>query len=191
MSPQRLFIAIDLPDEMAERLIVLDPHYRGLIFAPAAQIHLTLAFFASVSPPVGETLREKLAQISFRSFFLPVFGLGTFSKRGQPRILWVGVGKAHPHLFQLHKRVNEAALACGLPIEERAWTPHFTIARAHGTSAALMKSFLKKHRDFEAGMFRVEDFHLYQSTLTPAGPVHRRVVTMTATTKLPEPGARI
>jgi 2'-5' RNA ligase len=80
----------------------------------------------------------------------------------------------------LHKRVNEAALACGLPIEERAWTPHFTVARARGISAALMKSFLKKHRDFHAGMFRVEEFHLYESTLTPGGPIHHRDLTVHA-----------
>ncbi len=182
MSPQRLFVAIDLPDDMAERLVALHPHYRGLTFSPVPQIHLTLAFFASVLAETAEALKEKLAAISFRAFFLPVIGLGTFSKRGQPYVLWIGVGQAHPHLFQLHKRVNEAALACHLPIEERAWTPHFTLARARGISAALMNSFLKTHRDFDAGMFRVEEFHLYQSTLTPAGPVHRRDLTIHAIT---------
>ncbi len=170
-----------MPDEMAERLVALDPHYRGLIFSPVPQIHLTLAFFASVRDETAEALKEKLAAISFRSFFLPVADLGIFSRRGEPHILWVGVGQAHPHLFQLHKRVNEAALACGLPIEERAWTPHFTIARARGISAALMKSFLKQHRDFYIGIFRVEEFHLYQSTLTPAGSIHRRDLTIRAT----------
>jgi 2'-5' RNA ligase len=177
---QRLFIAIDLPDEIAGRLVALDPHYRGLNFSPVAQIHLTLAFFASVSPASADALKGKLVAISFRTFFLPVTGLGAFSKHGQPHILWIGVGRAHPHLFQLHKRVNEAALACGLPIEERAWTPHFTVARARGISAALMNSFLKKHRDFDGGMFRVEEFHLYESTLTPAGPIHRRDLTIPA-----------
>jgi 2'-5' RNA ligase len=172
MTAQRLFIAIDLPDQVAESVAALDPHYRGLIFSSPAQIHLTLAFFAAVEPQTADLLKEKLAAISFRAFFLPVLGLGTFSKKGVPHILWVGVGHAHPHLFQLHKRVNEAALACNLPIEERAWTPHFTIARARGISPALMKSFLKKYRDYDAGLIHVEEFHLYSSKLTPAGPIH-------------------
>jgi 2'-5' RNA ligase len=181
---QRLFVAIDFPDEMAESLVALDPHYRGLVFSPVAQIHLTLAFFASVAPATIDALKDKLSGISFRSFFLPIAGFGTFSKHGQPHILWIGVRQGHPHLFQLYKRVNEAALACHLPIEERAWRPHFTIARARGISAALMNSFLKKHRDFDAGMFRVEEFHLYHSTLTPAGPVHRRDLTVRARPQL-------
>jgi len=172
MTTQRLFIAIDLPDQIAESLAALDPHYRGLVFSPPQQIHLTLAFFATVNPPTADLLKEKLAAISFRAFFLPVVGVGTFSKKGVPHILWVGAGHAHPHLFQLHKRVNEAALACNLPIEERAWTPHFTIARARGISPALMKSFLKKYHDLDAGMIHVEEFRLYSSELTGAGPIH-------------------
>ena len=180
MSTQRLFIAIDLPDEIGESLAALDPHYRGLIFVPPSQMHLTLAFFAAVEASSADTLKQKLGAISFRAFFLPVVGLGTFSKNRMPHILRIGVGHAHPHLFQLHKRVNEAALACNLPIEERAWTPHFTIARGRGISAALMESFLKKHRDYDAGMMHVEEFHLYQSTLTPAGPVHQRELTIAA-----------
>ena len=85
---------------------------------------------------------------------------------------WIGTGHAHPHLFQLHKRVNEAALACNLPIEERAWTPHFTIARARGISPALMKSFVKKYRDYDAGLIHVEEFRLYSSKLTGVGAIH-------------------
>jgi 2'-5' RNA ligase len=180
MNSQRLFIAIDLPDNLAQSLTALDPHYRGLVFSPPSQIHLTLAFFAAVNAVTANLLREKLAAISFRAFFLPVVGLGTFAKNRIPQILWIGVGHAHPHLFQLHKRVNEAALTCNLPIEERAWTPHFTIARAHGISPALMQSFLKKYRDYDAGMVHVEEFHLYQSELTVAGAIHRRDLTVAA-----------
>jgi RNA 2',3'-cyclic 3'-phosphodiesterase len=172
MITQRFFIAIDLPETIARSLRALDPNYRGLTFSPPQQIHLTLAFFATVETPTADLLKEKLAAISFRAFFLPVMGLGTFSKKGVPHILWIGVGHAHPHLFQLHKRVNEAALACNLPIEERAWTPHFTIARACGISPALMKSFVKKYRDYDGGLIHVEEFRLYSSKLTGAGAIH-------------------
>src|ERR1044071_1965361 len=172
MSTQRVFVAIDLPDNVVQSVIALDPHYRGLIFSAPEQIHLTLAFFAAVSAPVLDLLKEKLAAISFGAFFLPVIGLGTFSKKRVPHILWIGLGHAHPHLFQLHKRVNEAALACNLPIEERAWTPHFTIARARGISSELLKSFLKKYRDYDAGMIHVEEFRLYSSKLAGTGPIH-------------------
>lgn len=180
MTGQRLFVAIDLPDDLSQGLTELDPHYRGLIFSPPQQTHLTLAFFARVDPATTELLRDKLGQIKFRAFFLPLAGLGLFSKNGLPHILWIGVGNAHPHLFQLHKRVNEAALACQLSIEERAWRPHFTIARARGVSKELMRSFLKKNGDFDAGIFRVDAFHLYESRLTAGGPIHSRLLSVEA-----------
>jgi len=99
VSAQRLFIAIDLPDQIAESLAALDPHYRGLIFSPPSRSTSHLAFFAAVDPTTANLLKEKLAAISFRAFFLPVLGLGTFSRNRMPHILWIGVGHAHPHLF--------------------------------------------------------------------------------------------
>src|SRR5205807_9812140 len=99
MNPQRLFVAIDLPDNIAESLVALEPHYDRLIFSAPSQIHLTLAFFAAVDPATADSLEENLAAISFRAFFLPVTGLGTFPQKGAPHVLWIGVGHAHPHLF--------------------------------------------------------------------------------------------
>jgi 2'-5' RNA ligase len=43
-----------------------------------------------------------------------------------------------------------------------------------------MQSFLKKYRDYDAGMVHVEEFHLYQSELTVAGAIHRRELTVAA-----------
>ncbi len=107
----RLFVAIDLPDATRRLLVDLDPHIRGVRWTDPPQMHLTLAFFADVSQDVDLALREKLGAIEFGAFFLPVTGVGTFSAKGAPKIIWIGVGNAHPHLFQIHKRVQEAALA--------------------------------------------------------------------------------
>src|SRR5437879_13532623 len=122
MNAQRLFVAIDLPDILAESLVALDPHYRGLIFSAPSQIHLTLAFFAAVDPATADLLEEKLAAISFRAFFLPVTGLGTFPKKGTPHVLWIGVGHSHPPPFHLPQRDNVAALGLNLSDGGQGWT---------------------------------------------------------------------
>ena len=67
--PQRLFVAIDLPDILAESLVALDPHYRGLIFRLHRRSISPCAFFAAVDPATADLLEEKLAAISFRAFF--------------------------------------------------------------------------------------------------------------------------
>ena len=170
----RLFVAIDLPDSTRQLLAGLDPHIRGVRWTDPAQMHLTLGFFDGVPDDVQSALREKLSAIDFGGFFLPVRGVGTFSAKGAPKIIWIGVGKAHPHLFQIYKRVQEAALAAGLEPELRPWHPHITVARCRDVAPQSLRKFLKGNAHFDAGMIRVEAFHLYSSKLTPTGPIHTR-----------------
>jgi 2'-5' RNA ligase len=169
---KRLFVSIDPPPSVRKVLVDLDPRIRGVHWTPIDQIHLTLGFFPDVPEDVDLALREKLNAIEFRAFFLPVEGIGTFPPKGQVKIVWIGVGQAHPHLFQLHKRVQEAALQVGLEPELRSWHPHFTLARCHDIAGGVLRRFLKSNAHLNAGMFRVEAFHLYCSELTPAGPIH-------------------
>jgi RNA 2',3'-cyclic 3'-phosphodiesterase len=170
--PKRLFVAIDLPDSTRQLLEGLDPHIRGVRWTQSDQMHLTLGFFGDVTEDLELKLREKLSAVEFGAFFLPVNGVGSFPSRGAPKIIWIGVGKAHPHLFQIHKRVQEAALSIGIEPELRPWHPHITIARCRDVSAQALRKFLQSSAEFDAGMIRVDAFHLYSSKLTPAGPIH-------------------
>ena len=172
--PKRLFVAIDLPESTRQLLADLDPRVRGVRWTDPAQMHLTLSFLGDVLDESDSALREKLGVIEFGAFFLPIVGIGTFPAKGAPKIIWIGVGKAHPHLFQIHKRVQEAALAAGLDPELRPWHPHVTLARCHDVSAQSLRKFLQSNAEFDAGLIHVEDFHLYSSKLTPAGPLHTR-----------------
>jgi RNA 2',3'-cyclic 3'-phosphodiesterase len=176
--PNRLFVAIDLPNSTRELLAGLDPRIRGVRWTEPDQMHLTLGFFGDVQEDVELKLREKLSAIEFGAFFLPVNGVGSFSSKGAPKIIWIGVGKAHPHLFQIHKRVQEAALAVGIEPELRPWHPHITIARCRDVSTQTLRKFLQANAEFDAEMIRVEEFYLYSSKLTTAGPIHTRELTV-------------
>ena len=175
---KRLFVAIDLPEPTKQFLVDLDPKIRSVRWTDAAQMHLTLAFFGDVPEDVDLALREKLNAIEFGAFFLPITGAGTFPSKGPPKIIWIGVGRGHPHLFQVHKRVQEAALAAGIEPELRPWHPHITIARCRDVAPQSIRKFLRSNIDLDAGMIRVEAFHLYSSKLTPAGPIHTRELTV-------------
>jgi 2'-5' RNA ligase len=181
LMTKRLFVAIDLPATVAQQLRELDPKVRGVHWMPFDQLHLTLGFFAQVSADAESTLREKLGQIQFHAFFLPIVGVGTFPPKGPPKIIWIGVGKGHPHLFQIYKRVQEAALAAGLEPELRPWHPHITLARCRDVSGQSVKNFLRDNADADLGLIRVESFHLYSSKLAPAGAIHTRELTIPCT----------
>jgi 2'-5' RNA ligase len=175
---KRLFVAIDLPESTKRFLVDLDPKIRGVRWTDASQMHLTLAFFGDFPEDVALALREKLSAIQFGAFFLPIIGAGTFPPKGPPKIIWIGVGRGHPHLFQVYKRVQEAALAAGIEPELRPWHPHITLARCRDVAPQSIRKFLQSNVDLDAGMIRVEAFHLYSSKLTPAGPIHTRELTV-------------
>ena len=172
MNTKRLFVSIDPPPSIRKVLVDLDPGIRGVRWTAVDQMHLTLGFFPDVPEDVDLALREKLEAIEFHAFFLPVEGIGTFPSKGPPKIIWIGVGAGHPHLFQLHKRVQDAALAVALAADLRRWHPHTTLARCRGAHGGVLRKFLKSNVGLDAGMFRVEAFHLYCSELTSSGPIH-------------------
>ena len=172
MNAKRLFVSIELPASVTESLANLDPNLRGVRWLEPRQMHLTLAFLGNVSAEIQETFSEKLQTISWKPFFIPLIGLGTFPTKGWPKIVWIGVGTGHPHLFQLHKRVQEALLASGLEPDLRSFHPHVTLARCRDVSPQTIRPFLKSHAGFDAGMIHVESFQLNSSELTPPGSVY-------------------
>jgi 2'-5' RNA ligase len=54
------------------------------------------------------------------------------------------------------------------------------LARCHDVPGGELGKFLKSNAELDAGMFRVEAFHLYCSELTPAGPIHTCQLSMPA-----------
>lgn len=172
MRSKRLFVAIDIPGAIAKTLGDLDPNLRGVRWLPPEQMHLTLSFLGDVPEGSEAHLRENLNAIRFSAFFLPLVGIGAFPSKGRPNVIWIGVGAGHPHLFQLHKRVQDAALAAGLEPDLRPWHPHVTLARCRDVSRESISRFLKTNVDLDAGMIRVESFALYSSELNSEGSIH-------------------
>jgi RNA 2',3'-cyclic 3'-phosphodiesterase len=174
VSTKRLFVSLELPPSVTQHLAELDPHLRGVRWLEPGQMHLTLSFLGNVPTDIEEALKKNLSAIAWKAFFLPLVGLGAFPGQGRPNVIWIGVGNGHPHLFQLHKRVQEAALAARLEPDLRAFHPHVTVARCRDVSPESIRPFLKTHAAFDAGMFHVESFCLNSSDLTPAGSVYTR-----------------
>jgi 2'-5' RNA ligase len=172
MSTKRLFVSIELPRSVTQPLAALDPHLRGVRWLAPEQMHLTLSFLGSVTDEIQEKLKANLNAIEWKAFFLPLTGFGAFPGKGRPNVIWIGVGSGHPHLFQLHKRVQEAALAASLEPDLRSFHPHVTVARCRDVSLEAIRPFLKAHVGFDAGMIHVESFCLNSSELTPAGSVY-------------------
>jgi len=173
MKSKRLFIGLELPPACRSTLVSLDPGLRGLRWLPAEQLHLTLSFLGDVEVPRVDVLREALCAVRVAPFFLPLHGIGAFNKRGQPSVVWVGVGQGHPHLFALHRRVQDAVLHAGIEPDLKPFHPHVTVARTKGISLAALRPFLRRHAAVEFDLFKVTGFALCSSLLSSEGAVHQ------------------
>lgn len=177
-AARRLFLAIDAPAPVASAFSELHDAGRGFAWTPPARFHLTLRFLGDTPGGRIVPLQSHLRTVRVARFVLPVEGLGVFPPRGQPRVLWCGIGAGHPHLRQLRQRIDDAILATGLPVDLRAFVPHFTLARLGPTVApAAVVQWLRRHREFVAPPFRVEAFTLYASELRSDGAVHTVIET--------------
>lgn len=168
----RIFIALELPDEIKAGLARMRGDISGARWVPGEQIHLTLAFLGEVDEATKELLIGKLARIRLPRFELAFSGPGCFPNRHRPRVLWIGV-TPEPGLDDLAAAVHEAVLACGIPQEERPFFAHITLARLKLPAASGgTDAFLDQRRKQNLPKLSVGEFTLFQSRLTAQGAQH-------------------
>lgn len=173
MMTERLFVAISLPPAVRTALTAVMTPVPGVTWSQPEQVHLTLRFLgAAVPTTLMNDLVKRFADVRVMAFILPVEGVGAFPSVGAPRVIWTGVGHAHPRLFQLRQRIDDAALGAGLKFDVRTFLPHATLGRCSEHSGPAVTRWLQKQREFVAPPFRVESFELYASELRPSGAVH-------------------
>ena len=176
-SPERrrLFVALLPSDPARAALAELTDDLPRARWTPAAQFHLTLRFIGEVSDDEMHRVSEALARVRVAPFPLGVEGVGRFPPRGQPGVVWAGVGGGHPFLHRLRQQVDDLLLTTGVPFELTPFVPHFTLGRTRESHPATVEQWLKRHRDFAGPIWQVEEFHLIESTAETGGVSHATI----------------
>jgi RNA 2',3'-cyclic 3'-phosphodiesterase len=159
----RLFVALDLPWELKDRLAMLAGGLPGARWVPPDNHHLTLRFIGEVPGHRADEIDHALAVLRGKGFHLTLTGLGTFEKSGRPTALWVGVER-NQALDHLQSKVETALQRIGLEPERRRFAPHVTLARLDNVSDAKLVAYLQAHNLFRAEV-AVEHFTLFSSRI--------------------------
>jgi RNA 2',3'-cyclic 3'-phosphodiesterase len=186
----RLFIALDIDDEIRERIVRFVEGVNG--FAPDARwarpesLHVTLKFIGEQPEPMLEEIKSALGTIAAGEITLQFRGYGFFPTATAPRVFWIGI-EAGPDLATLAATVDQQTARLGIPKEERAFSPHLTLARggargAHISGSPRWRKGDGPSRSFqrlqdklaalpapEFGTMTAHEFFLYQSQLSPGG----------------------
>jgi len=161
---KRLFLSIDPPDYVKESLALLrEDALNGFNWVAPERFHLTLKFIGDIPGQFQGEIEEAIDPIKVHPFLLPIEGLGSFPPTGKAHAIWAGLSSAHPHLFQLKKRIEDALFGIGIEPEKRIYHPHITIARVNHAADELVRQFLKRHSGYGAAPFKVDQFHLMHS----------------------------
>ena len=129
----RLFAAIDLPSEVAASLEDVVAADERLRWVPREQWHITLAFYGEVDDARAERLREGLERAAKRGrpFRARLLGAGSFPRpAAKARVLWVGLDGEVDEMRRLADRCAGAGRRARIAMEDRAFRPHLTLARA-------------------------------------------------------------
>ena len=160
----RLFVALDLPWPVRERLSLMGGGIAGARWISPENYHLTLRFIGETQAHQAEDIDLALAAIRARTFMLTLAGVGTFAKGGRDNALWVGVER-NPQLDHLQNKIETALQRVGVSPERRRFTPHVTLARLDNAVEAKLAGFVQAHNLFRTEPVPVEHFTLFSSRL--------------------------
>lgn len=171
---------------------------------PLGNLHLTIKFLGEVEESKISEINSKLEILAKNKQLVVKFGgIGTFWER-QIRVVWIGVEsleiirlmkQAGELLNDITKDINNhtktlcpsnivADNYCSTinvrhhiyPEEHREEVPHLTLARVNKSfDEEKLKEAIERYQKAEFGEMRVEKLYLYESKLTPEGPVYKVV----------------
>jgi 2'-5' RNA ligase len=129
-----------------------------------------------VPEPEVEAVIESLASLGdFDKFSIEVRGLGFFPGPRRPRVFWVGI-QAPAALNTLTGQVEEVMETLGFAPEQRAFTPHLTLARFKTPRPQpALERLASERADLSLGKFEASEFFLFESKLSPHGAEYRKV----------------
>jgi RNA 2',3'-cyclic 3'-phosphodiesterase len=188
----RLFIALDIDDPIRERIARFVEGVTG--FAPDAcwarpeSLHVTLKFIGEQPETAIEQIKQSLSTIQSSAPEIHFRGYGFFPTAKSARVFWVGM-ESGPPLAALAASIDDKMSSLGIPREDRAFSPHLTLARGRGGSGSPRRSksdapnrvFQRLQKKLavlsppEFGTMTALEFFLYQSQLSPKGSKYTKL----------------
>ena len=184
----RAFVSIHIPAEVRERMRTAQVELERTIpqsavrWTPFEQLHLTLEFLGNVAtadlPPLESALKQ--VATTHRPFELSAGRVGAFSSIRNPRVIWVGIEGETDAVKALQSDVKGSVRSFVAEQETRAYRPHVTLGRVRplkGRDLRQVSDALAAATEQSFGSWRVDEFALMQSKLSPHGSQHSTLAT--------------
>jgi len=174
----RTFFAIELTDEVRKELSSIQERLieanADIKWVKPENIHLTLKFLGDINESQVEKIKSILDETAknHKAFKSSLFKIGAFPKLEYPRVIWVGIDENCSIIEEIAIKIDDACEKLGFQKEERQFSAHLTVGRVRSSKnkAVLREKILST--EIRPISFPVTKLTLFQSTLTPQGPVY-------------------
>jgi RNA 2',3'-cyclic 3'-phosphodiesterase len=178
----RVFVAIDIDKQTRESIGKLSSalqerahlHKGDAKWVDPDVMHLTLKFLGEIpDEQVADVCRvvESVAA-NHKRFDLDFEKVGSFGGKSA-NVLWVGAGEGAQQLVELANDIDRYLGDAGWPTETRKFEGHLTLCRVRNFIAGKkLVKLSEDYADFVAPVTSVDSVVVYQSDLTPKGPVY-------------------
>ncbi|MEJ5186144.1 MAG: RNA 2',3'-cyclic phosphodiesterase [Candidatus Geothermincolales bacterium] len=174
----RLFVAVDLPPELKEKIGKALPNFRerctDVRWVKAENLHLTLKFLGHVESGKVEFINRALQGVCAHAtpFRLRLCGGGAFPDEGKGRVIWVGIEGDVEKAAELAERIETKLEELGFDREERSFRPHITLGRMKRPRPCrdLVEEWRAILEDMGETGFTASEVTLFQSVLSREGP---------------------
>jgi len=173
-KPLRLFIAVDVPEDVKAELSAALARFRDRIpgsrWTRSEGWHVTLKFLGTTWPRLMDEVSAAVrsAAEAGGAFETKLTQMGVFPSARRARVVWAGLSDPDGRFPSIVQRLDDL-LEDDFAPEERAFTPHLTLARFNPPrdirefAPDLVGASVASER------FPVDRLVLYRSHLSPAG----------------------
>lgn len=177
----RIFIGIKMDDAVHDKIEKFLKPFKKMStpvrWTKTANIHITLKFIGEVPDNQYHEIETRLCdqdfyQVTGGPLELKLVGCGTFGKKDNPNIFWIGMDE-NLALKELYQNIEDTIAPLGIARETRPFKPHLTVGR--NKKNFNFKSFYKMIDEKEnqtVALFTASSFQIFNSELRPEGPIY-------------------
>lgn len=175
----RFFIALEIPEQNKAEFQAIQDKLQTLIpqarLMAVEKIHLTLTFIGDQPAELKEKLKTVIQETvrDIPSFNITPAYIDGFPSLHEPRVLWIGVKGDIDKLFLLAERIKDQLTYLNLPVDERRFTPHISIAKLNNgfKVSRELEEQLEKLASNNFRPVKVSSVKLFDSE--PSGGLHK------------------
>jgi RNA 2',3'-cyclic 3'-phosphodiesterase len=178
----RTFIAIKITpdDEFVGAFQILKSQLakEKINWVDIENLHLTLKFLGNVTEEILEFVKSELKTIQpVHPFKFQIDGIHLLKDIHTPRIIYSKI-EAGQELLDLANKIDNCLDKLDLFKREKKFLPHLTLGRVKFIKGKEnLELVLHDLRNIYFQQVECSEFHLYESILTPSGPIYRIIET--------------